>query len=215
MAVTVTTIEANSAAYPNALAGVWPRVWAIGNPQLLEQPFLGFFCSTKCPGEVILRTYDLAIALREAGVPMIGGFHTPMEKECFALLLRGTQPLVMCPARSIVQMRLPAEWRQAVVHGRLLVLSPFEAKYHRPTIELTEQRNRFVAALSTHVLIAHAAPKSKTAALCLELLQQHKQVFALAHPANDHLLAAGAHAATITALVQNQAIAPGLARRSL
>src|SRR2546426_713940 len=83
---------------------------------------------------------------------------------------------------------LRADWRQAVVHGRLLVLSPFEAKPRRPTVELTEQRNRFVAALSTHVLIAHAAPKSKTAGLCLELLQQHKPVFTLAHPANDHLL---------------------------
>jgi len=198
-----------------AVAGAAQRVWAIGNLQLLEQPLFGFFCSTKCPGEIILRTYDLAVAIREAGVPMIGGFHTPMEKECFALLLRGTQPLVMCPARSIAQMRLPADWRQAVVHGRLLVLSPFEAKPRHPTVALTEQRNRFVAALSTHVLIAHAAPKSKTAGLCLELLQQHKPVFALAHPANDHLLAAGAHAATVTARVQNQTISPGLARRSL
>ena len=96
MAVAVTTIEANSAACPSilrdgiAVAVVGQQVWAIGNLQILEQPLLGFFCSTKCPGEIILRTYDLAIALREAGVPMIGGFHTPMEKECLALLLRGT-----------------------------------------------------------------------------------------------------------------------------
>jgi len=66
-----------------AVAGAAQRVWAIGNLQLLEQPLFGFFCSTKCPGEIILRTYDLAVAIREAGVPMIGGFHTPMEKRVF------------------------------------------------------------------------------------------------------------------------------------
>src|SRR5207244_7197156 len=113
MAVAVTTIETSSATCPSALrdgmavAGIGQRLWAIGKLQILEQPLLGFFCSTKCPGEVILQTYDLARALREAGIPMIGGFHTPMEKECLALLLRGTQPMVICPARSIAQMRLP------------------------------------------------------------------------------------------------------------
>ena len=206
MAVAVTTIEASSAACPSVLrdgmviAGVGQRVWAIGNLQILGQPLLGFFCSTRCPGEVILRTYDLARALRESGVPMIGGFHTPMEKECLALLLRGTQSIVICPARSIAKMRLPADWRQAVAADRLLILSPFEAKHRRPTVELTEQRNCFVAALSARILIAHAAPKSKTEALCLELLRQGKPVFALPHRANDHILATGARAATITTL---------------
>ena len=66
-------------------------------------PLLGFFCATRCPGNVILRTYDLALPLREAGVPVIGGFHTPMEKECLEVLLRGQQPVVICPARSIEQ----------------------------------------------------------------------------------------------------------------
>jgi predicted AAA+ superfamily ATPase len=46
----------------------------------------------------VLRTF--ALALREAGIPVIGGFHAPMEKECLDLLLRGTQPVVICPARS-------------------------------------------------------------------------------------------------------------------
>ncbi len=176
------------------------QVWAIGNLNILEKPLLGFFCSTTCPGEVILRTYDLAIALREAGVPLMSGFHTPMEKECLALLLRGTQPIVICPARSIAQMRLPAAWQQAVVAKRLLILSPFAAQHRRPTIELTEQRNRFVAALSTRILVAHAAAPGKTATLCLELLRQGKQVFALTHTANDYLFAAGAHIAMIPAL---------------
>lgn len=200
MTSAVTTIEASSAMYPSGLAGIWPRVWAIGYLQLLEQPPLGFFCSTRCPGEIIIQTYDLAIALREACVPMIGGFHTPMEKECLALLLRGTQPLVLCPARSIVQMRLPTDWRQAVAAQRLLVLSPFAVQHRRPTTALTELRNRLVARLSAYIFIAYAAPQSKTAALGLEFLRKGRQVFILPHSAHAHLVAAGAQAATSTAL---------------
>jgi predicted Rossmann fold nucleotide-binding protein DprA/Smf involved in DNA uptake len=206
MATTVTLIEASSAACPPALrtgmavARARQQVWAIGNSKILEQPLLGFFCSTKCPGEIILRTYDLATALREAGVAMIGGFHTPMEKECLALLLRGRQPIVICPARSITRMRLPAAWQQAVAAGRLLILAPFEAKHRRPTVELAAQRNRFVAALSVHILVAYATPRSKTATLCLELLRQGKPVFTLAHAANSSLLDAGAQVATISTL---------------
>src|SRR2546426_11444127 len=57
-----------------------PQIWALGNLDILAIPLLGFFCATRCPGDVILRTYDLALALREASVPVIGGFHTPMER---------------------------------------------------------------------------------------------------------------------------------------
>ena len=94
-----------------------PQIWALGNLDILTKPLLGFFCATRCPGSVILRTYDLAVALREAGVPVIGGFHTPMEKECLEVLLRGQQPVVIwsCP-----QHRTPThanELAQAVRGG--------------------------------------------------------------------------------------------------
>jgi len=32
---------------------------------------------------------------------VISGFHTPAEKECLRILLRGAQPIIICPARSI------------------------------------------------------------------------------------------------------------------
>ena len=68
------------------------RFWAIGNLGILENPLLAFFCSSKCPGNVILGVYDLARILRDAGIPIVSGFHSPMEKECLDLLLRGDQP---------------------------------------------------------------------------------------------------------------------------
>ena len=72
-----------------------------GNISLLEKPLTALFCSNRCPGDLILKTYDIAKAMRDAGVPVVGGFQTPMGKECLRLLLLGSQPVVVCPARGI------------------------------------------------------------------------------------------------------------------
>ena len=168
-----------------------PQIWALGNLDILTMPLLGFFCATRCPGSVILRTYDLALALREAGVPVIGGFHTPMEKECLEVLLRGQQPVVVCPARNIERLRTPMSWRQPYDQGRLLVLSPFVVRQRRPTTELAEYRNRFVATLATNIFVAYAGPGSKTAQFCGELVAQHRRAYTLDLPDNAHLVQCG------------------------
>lgn len=90
------------------------RIFALGNLQILRNPLLALFCSSRCPGSVILKTYDLMCSLRNSGVTVISGFHSPIEKECLRLLLRGSQPIVICPARSIERMRVPTEWRDAL-----------------------------------------------------------------------------------------------------
>ena len=163
-----------------------------GNPGLLEEPLTAFFCSIRCPGDLILKTYDLARAMREAGVPVIGGFQTPMEKECLRLLLRGQQPVVLCPARGIENMRIPADWRSALEEGRLLVLSPFSSSHRRPTSELAAQRNDLVTTLADRVFIAHAAPGGKTEAFARKVADSGKPLLTLDSPANANLLALGA-----------------------
>jgi len=168
-----------------------PQIWALGNLDILTRPLLGFFCATHCPGNVILRTYDLALALREVGVPVIGGFHTPMEKECLEVLLRGQQPVVICPARNIERLRMPTSWRKPYGEGRLLVLSPFVARQRRPTAVLAEHRNHFVAMLAAHIFVAYAGAGSRTARFCAALVAQHKPVYTLDLPANAHLVQRG------------------------
>ena len=91
-----------------AAASLPPETAHLGSLRLLEEPLTALFCSNRCPGELILKTYDLARAMRDAGVPIIAGFQTPMERECLRLLLRGEQPVVVCPARGIDNMRVPA-----------------------------------------------------------------------------------------------------------
>ena len=163
-----------------------------GNLSLLDEPLTALFCSNRCPGELILKTYDFARAMREASVPVIGGFQTPMERECLRLLLRGTQPVVVCPARGIDNMRIRREWRPALDGGRLLILSPFPATARRPTEELAAQRNHLVADLAQRVFIAHAAPGSKTEAFARCLADDGKPLLTLDSPANANLVEMGA-----------------------
>jgi hypothetical protein len=95
-----------------------PTLSAIGNQALLTMPKTALFCSTRCPGRVILPTYDQAAKWRDAGRCVISGFHSPVEKECLQILLRGDAPVILCPARGMLE-RLPAQWAIAVAGGRM------------------------------------------------------------------------------------------------
>ena len=150
------------------------------------------FCSVRCPGKLILETYELAHSLRDAGITVIGGFHSPMEQECLRVLLRGRQPVIVCPARGIENMRLPGEWRVALAADRLLLLSPFEGKLRRATARLAYERNEFVAALADEVFIAYAAPGSKTEAFARQAAARGKPLCTLSTPDNANLLGLGA-----------------------
>ena len=134
-----------------------PALTARGNPALLAGPLTALFCSARCPGEAILRTYDQAARWRDTGRGVISGFHSPMEKECLRILLRGPQPIVVCPARGLPK-RIAPELRAPLAAGRLLVLTPFPASQRRVTRDLAEQRNLLVAALADDVWFAHITP---------------------------------------------------------
>jgi predicted Rossmann fold nucleotide-binding protein DprA/Smf involved in DNA uptake len=43
-------------------------ITALGNPDILENNSTALFCSQKCPGDLILKTYDLAQIFRQAGM---------------------------------------------------------------------------------------------------------------------------------------------------
>jgi predicted Rossmann fold nucleotide-binding protein DprA/Smf involved in DNA uptake len=150
------------------------------------------FCSIKCPGELILKLFDLAKELRDNGIGVISGFHAPMDRECFDILLRGKGPIVWCPARSIEGMRLKPAYKKAIDEGRLLILSPFPVKLSRISAERAEQRNRLVAALAERIFVAYADPGGKTEALCRELVVSGKPLLTFESKHTENLRAIGA-----------------------
>jgi hypothetical protein len=54
---------------------------AMGDLDLLKKPLTAFFCSAKCPGKAILRTYDLVTGWRDDGRVVVGGSHSPVERD--------------------------------------------------------------------------------------------------------------------------------------
>jgi predicted Rossmann fold nucleotide-binding protein DprA/Smf involved in DNA uptake len=156
-------LDASHAHYPSRLrkhlcAASLPQLSFLGNLDLLAAPKTAFFCSARCPGHAILAAYDQVARWRDVGRCIISGFHSPVEMESLRILLRGSQPVIICPARSLVNMRLPPDWKKPLSDGRLLILSCFVERNRRVTASLAVRRNEFVAALADEVWFAHIAP---------------------------------------------------------
>jgi predicted Rossmann fold nucleotide-binding protein DprA/Smf involved in DNA uptake len=167
------------------------EVRAIGNLDILKQKKLALFCSVRCPGSIIIQAYDCVKVLRDAGITVISGFHSPVEKECLKILLRGKQPVIVCPARSLENMRLKPEFKEPLEDGRLLFLSPFQQNENRISAQRSDARNHFIATLADAVLIAYAAPGGKLVELFKEMLAFKKLTLALENEYNRHLAQTG------------------------
>lgn len=168
--------------------------YTTGDARILDRPKLALFCSVKCPGKLILETYDFCQRLRASGITVISGFHSPMEQECLRILLRSPNPVIWGLARGMFR-RIPTEpvdCCSAVTEGRLVIVSPFSDKIRQATAKTAMIRNRFVAGMATAVVVAHATPGSKMEGLCRELLVTGKHLYTFADPANATLLQAGA-----------------------
>jgi predicted Rossmann fold nucleotide-binding protein DprA/Smf involved in DNA uptake len=156
-----TVLNSTDASYParlrERLGEHAPKILtALGAVASLSQPKTALFCSVRCLGDAILRAYDVAQKLRDEGVTVVSGFHSPAEKECLRILLRGKQSIIICLARSLEKIRISAKWRGGLDAGRLLLRSPFEKCPRRPAVESSHRRNELMAALADEVLIIHA-----------------------------------------------------------
>jgi hypothetical protein len=135
------------------------KLWGHGNRKLLQEPLHAVLCSKSCPGDKIIEAIDLAQRWRVENRPLISGFHTPVEKECLRIFLRGPQHIVICPARGLDPFRLPTEWQQKFKRGELLIISPFHSSTRRPTKETAEFRKSSPAraCVTLVVLVARRA----------------------------------------------------------
>lgn len=158
--------------YPKDRLSTWfpvlPALHTLGNLDLLRLPLTALFCSRKCPGDAILKAYDLARELREKEIPVISGFHTPVEKDLLEILIK-KGPIVICPARGLEGMRVPKVWRQGILQGQLLLVSMFDQRIERVTKETAQQRNLLVAALSNERVFIYVEPGGETEKLTVRL----------------------------------------------
>lgn len=127
----------------------------LGNKEILNNYKIGFLCSRKVPANTILKTYDWAIEQRDKGVCIVSGFHSKIEKDVFEILIKGTQPIILVLARGLMK-RLDKRIFKLVEENRLLIISPFDEKIKRPTIEFALNRNIVIAEISDKIFIPYA-----------------------------------------------------------
>jgi hypothetical protein len=164
----------------------------LGDQTILGLPWLALICSVQCPGSIVIKTLDAIRELRDAAVAVVGGFHSPMEKVCLDVLLRGDQPIVICAAKRLGASRLTSPYREALAIRRLLLISTFEDRARRATQELAQVRNEVIAKLATAVLVPHAAPGGKVEATANNVAKRAQPLFTFCDENNANLLGIGA-----------------------
>lgn len=125
----------------------------LGNLDLLDREPVAFFCSSQCDGQAVLAAYEWARRQCDLGTTVISGFHTPVEKDVYAILARRGANLIHCPARSLPK-RLTPEQKKLLAKHRLLLLTPFGPEVKRATRETASVRNRFVAERASRIVVA-------------------------------------------------------------
>ena len=56
-------------------------VAALGRVEILRHNRLGLICSIRCPGSIVIKTFDAIRELRDAGIVVAGGFHSPLPMQ--------------------------------------------------------------------------------------------------------------------------------------
>lgn len=166
-------------------------VHGVGDKDLVTLEWTAFFCSVRCPGDLVLKSYDLAYRLCAEGVPVISGFHSPVEQEVLRVLLSSDVPVCMVPARKLPS-RFSSEIKRAISDGRFLVISPFDDTVSRASRGSAVTRNRFVADVAKEILVGYSGQDSKTSALVENFLQENKPVYTFDHPEHRMLFPLGA-----------------------
>ncbi len=105
----------------------------------------------------VLKCYDWAIAMRDAGKCVMLGAHSQLEKDVLHYLLKGTQPIIVVLARGM-KKKLEQEFMAEVANGRLLIVAPFDATVKRVTTRTAELRNMFLVQKADAVVAGHARP---------------------------------------------------------
>jgi len=163
-----------------------------GDERILLGIQLGVICSVSCPGSIVIKTLDTIRKVRDAGIVVAGGFHSPMERECLHFLLRGPQAVLWCPAAGLRCSPLGIEEQRSLDERRLSLLSIFDEGAANATPELASRRNDVVAALADVVLVVHAVAGGKAEATLRRALARGQVVLTLEDPENEHLVRLGA-----------------------
>ncbi|MBP7509931.1 MAG: DNA-binding protein [Prolixibacteraceae bacterium] len=119
---------------------------------------------------------DWANERKNAGDCVIPGFHSQIEKDVFDILLKGTQPIILVPARGLMK-KIPADLLREVEKKRLLIVSPFEERNNRVTQENANMRNKIMIEMADEIFVAYKTEGGNLDKMLFEI--QNKEIKSL------------------------------------
>lgn len=147
---------------------------SVGSRDIWAHPKTAFVCSQRCPGTALLRATDWVKKLDPAITTLLGGWHTPVEREILRIALRRGIPTIIAEART-PRAIVPPAWREGLAAGRLLIVHPLTEAGPRITANHAAERTQWVLALAETIVVAHATPGG-TLAQALRILTETRHV---------------------------------------
>lgn len=125
----------------------------LGNKALLEHEMTAFLAPSQVSPVAVLPTLDWATEMARAGRTVVSGFSSRLEKEVFAVLARGTSPIVKVMVQSRYK-QVPAALRPLLDSDRLLIISLGIA--NRLSRQTAPRRNAYVAEIAGELVFPSA-----------------------------------------------------------
>ncbi len=127
----------------------------LGNKELLKLPKTAFLASSTIPPDMVLRCYDWATAKHDGCV--VSGFSSKLEQDVLHFLLKAKCPVILVLARCMYKV-IPAELKEAMEEGRLLIISVSNAV--RQSKATAYARNKYICEIADHILFVGVGEKS-------------------------------------------------------
>lgn len=113
---------------------------------------------------------------REEPRPVIGGFHSDLERDVLKILLRGKCPVIVVLARTLWK-RVPDDLCAPIDKGRLLAVAPVPPSARRVSAATALLRNRFVLEHCTDAVIGTLDSNGGLAALLADFPGKPIRIF--------------------------------------
>lgn len=152
----------------------------------MESGGIGILASTRVPPDLWLPTLDLFAAVSGSGTPLIGGFHSPLERHVYEVALTAGGKVVRLSAVPDAGAAPSKLERSALEEGRLLLLYP-DGGDRRLTARATGIRTQRVLWLSNRIFIPAAQPRSRTYHAAAQAVATGIPTFCFDHPRNTDL----------------------------
>lgn len=130
-------------------------VFFTGNVDIINKyPVIGVLASGKAPGPVVWESYQFFYALRDAGVTIAGGWHSPLEKGILDALMEGKVNVAFFAAKGLKARGFQQKFKLLDRTSSGLMISPFPDNVTKiNSTEGPRLRNELASALSDVLLI--------------------------------------------------------------